>query len=108
MLYFYTLEPSTRSPLYYIKLKILNYYGYHVDVRTNPSVIEDFVVSYGTIGKIDMETNSPKPFVLRIYDRRDGIPIPVDGKNYALITPKLSPEDVYDFTLYPGNARLIV
>ena len=44
---------------------------------------------------------------MRVYDRRDGIPILVDGKKYAVITPTSSPEDIYDFTLYPGRFMLL-
>ena len=83
-------------------MKIVNNYGYDVDVRGNSDVIQDVTIPTGKDLQIKKGTNSAKYFVIRIYDRRDGIPISIDGGSYAKITPKSSSEFVYEFLLEPG------
>ncbi len=55
-------------------MKIVNNYGYDVDVRSNSDVIQDVTIPTGKDLEIKKGTNSAKYFVIRIYDRRDGIP----------------------------------
>lgn len=87
---------------------IRNYYGSGVDVRSNPSVFKDLVIPEGSIARVNEITKSRKPFVMRIYDRQDGIPISITGKNYVVITPGSSPTKKYSFTLLPGSVCIVV
>ena len=83
---------------------IVNGYGYDVDVRSNSDVFDDLVVVSGEDARIDETTNSAEPFVVRVYDRRDGIPIQINGKSYVKITPTSSQQFVYNIELEPGKS----
>ena len=81
----------------------MNNYGYEVDVRSSASVVEDIVVPTSGTKEIKVRTNSAKKFVLRIYDRRDGIPILINGESYVKITPTSSPLYRYNILIEPGR-----
>jgi len=84
-------------------VKIVNNYGYDVDVRSSASVLEDMIVPKSGTKEIKVRTNSAKKFVLRIYDRRDGIPILINGESYVKITPSSSPLYRYSILIKPGR-----
>ena len=90
------------TELYYINLKVVNNYGSDVDVRTNTDVIQDYIVPDGEDRHIQEITETAGYFVIRFYDRRDGIPILIDGESYVKITPKTSPQYQYSYVLGPG------
>lgn len=87
----------------YIKLKIINKYGYDVDVRSSADFIKDFTVPNGTERYIEDRTASSQYFVIRVYDRRDRIPILINGKTYVRMIPTSSPEYVYNILVKPGK-----
>jgi hypothetical protein len=90
------------TELYYINLKVVNNHGSDVDVRTNTDVIQDYIVPDGEDRHIQEITETAGYFVIRIYDRRDGIPILIDGESYVKITPKTSPQYEYNIVLGSG------
>ena len=47
--------------------------------------------------------NSRQPVVLRVYGENDGIPIPINGQMYVLITPTESPDYQYKVIVKPGK-----
>ena len=88
---------------YYVNINVENNYGYDVEVRANTDVFEDVVVPAGSQYPINEVTNTGNNFILRIYDRRDGIPILINGQNYKVIAPKSSPQYVYSIVIKPGK-----
>ena len=103
ILCFCYLEPTEPS-LYYIKINVVNEYGYDVDVRSNTDTIQDVIVSAGETRDITGTTNLAEYFVVRVYDRRDGIPIMINGSSYVKITPSSSPQFVYNIEIEPGKS----
>ena len=81
----------------------MNNYGYNVDVRSNTGVIQDVMVLAGTVHEIEETTNSAEYFVIRIYDSRDGIPIPIGGESYVKVTPTSSPQYQYNIVVEHGK-----
>ena len=81
----------------------MNNYGYNVDVHSSASVVEDVIVPVGEEKEIKVITNSAKKFTLRVYDRRDGIPILINGKRYVIIETKSSPLYFYNVVVEPGK-----
>jgi hypothetical protein len=81
----------------------VNNYGYDVDVRSSPSVVDERILDNGGEREIKLRTKSPRKFVIRILDRRDGIPILINGDRYVPITPKSSPLYRYNILIRPGR-----
>jgi hypothetical protein len=100
--FFYNCCFVGATELYYINLKVVNNHGSDVDVRTNTDVIQDYIVPDGEDRHIQEITETAGYFVIRIYDRRDGIPILIDGESYVKITPKTSPQYEYNIVLGSG------
>ncbi|CAB4011013.1 Glyco X precursor, partial [Paramuricea clavata] len=101
-------QAPTDAALYYVNVKIVNNYGYNVDVRSNTGVIQDVMVLAGAVREIEETTNSAEYFVIRIYDSRDGIPILIDGESYVRVTPKSSPQYQYNIVVEPGEIKFYV
>ena len=57
----------------------------------------------GNDGEVTTTTSSRQPVVLRVYDEKDGIPIPINGEMYVLITPMESPDYQYNYIVKPGK-----
>ena len=98
---------STEPSVYYINISVVNNYGYDVDVRSNSDTVQDVIVGARETYDITEKTNSPKSIVVRVYDRRDGIPIMVKGERYVKISPRSSPQYVQRILLKPGKSRLL-
>ncbi|XP_028402030.1 uncharacterized protein LOC114524971 [Dendronephthya gigantea] len=99
---------STESPVYYVNIRVVNDYGYDIDVRSSSDVIDDFEVPKGEERNIQATSNTAESFVIRFYDRRDGIPILVKGENYVRIMPRTSPLFVHDIVVEAGEIKFYV
>ena len=94
---------STKPSDYYINLEVTNNYGYEVEVRSSKDFIEGVIVPNGAVREIKERSNSPEYLIVRVYDRRDGIPIQIGSKSYVKITPKSSPQYWYKIVVEEGT-----
>lgn len=65
--------------------------------------ISSFIVRNGENVSVRETTDSKAFVVIRVFDERDGIPIAVNGKMFARLTPTDFPEFVYTIYLEPGT-----
>ncbi|XP_046853752.1 uncharacterized protein LOC124446913 [Xenia sp. Carnegie-2017] len=103
-----TPKKSTSTLLHYVNVKVQNDYGNDVDVRTNSEIFDDFVVEEGSQFEVNRTSFSDVPFILRVFDRRDGIPVIIDENNYVVIHPTVSKDYIYKILVKPGEKKFYV
>ena len=86
-------------------MRIVNNYGYDIDVRSSSDVFDDFEIPKDQKRDIQRTSTTAEAFVIRFYDRRDGIPILINGENYVRIIPRTSPSFVHDIVVEAGKFR---